>query len=342
MIMNTSRILVILLLFFSLLPITAKAAVTIKGSGTTSPSVVTVYANGTNSQNGTALINAVNSVSAYSNTVIKLEPGTYNIGTQTLVMPTAVDLEGSGRDLTMIVGSNSACDVCIFNGVLMGNNNSEVRDLTISNIQTALDGVPYGVYNNVGNAKFSNVNIYVEAAANSQVDAVGMWNVNANNPFLTDVKIEVVNGKKGYGIMNISTNPWLSKVDISVTPDGSGSESYGIYNKNSSPWIRYSYIGSYSTAVKGFGIFSESTDSLSYIVHVLWSEIVIAGGQSGEGHNFSGVYGGSLIHSNMHSVLFTGSNFTGGPQTGGTGTFKCHACADQYLNALTSTCTSSP
>ena len=59
---------------------------------------------GTDLENGAALRDAVAAIdTAKGAYLVRLEPGTYDVGSSTLVLPTGVNLEGAGREATKIV-----------------------------------------------------------------------------------------------------------------------------------------------------------------------------------------------------------------------------------------------
>lgn len=103
-----------------------------------------VNATGNPTNDGTALLNAVASLSptpsATNRWLIKLEPGTYDLGTDDLVVPQYVDIEGSGIEATTIQGNydpfaNSSTP--LVNGMVKGADNSEIRELTVHCISTS-------------------------------------------------------------------------------------------------------------------------------------------------------------------------------------------------------------
>jgi hypothetical protein len=101
--------------------------------GTGNPFVRTVIVSpGANpSASGTALISNINTVagrnpSAMDRWVIHIEPGIFDVGTVSVVMPQFVDLEGSGQLSTTIRGKGSKTAA-----ILVGANDTELRDLTV-------------------------------------------------------------------------------------------------------------------------------------------------------------------------------------------------------------------
>ncbi|HEX2913183.1 MAG TPA: hypothetical protein VH186_20440 [Chloroflexia bacterium] len=93
---------------------------------------IIVSPNGTPAQNGTALLNAMvsisgNAPSAGNPYLLKLEPGQYDLGNQTLVLVPFVDLEGSGEETTVISSSGNANQA-----TLVAASNSETRFIKIN------------------------------------------------------------------------------------------------------------------------------------------------------------------------------------------------------------------
>jgi hypothetical protein len=72
--------------------------------------------------------------------LLKIMPGVYDIGNNSLQMQPYVDIEGSGEKVTVISGSLSSnqTSLAVTNGLLNGANNAEVRFITIKNIGQVL------------------------------------------------------------------------------------------------------------------------------------------------------------------------------------------------------------
>jgi pectin methylesterase-like acyl-CoA thioesterase len=99
-----------------------------------------------------AAINSISDAYAENPYLIKIMPGIYDIGSNTIYMKEYVDIEGSGENVTKIIGD-------IINdttrGVLNGARNSEIRSLTIEN--TGLSGNSFVIYINTAGLKVTNV-----------------------------------------------------------------------------------------------------------------------------------------------------------------------------------------
>lgn len=95
--------------------------------------IIQVPAAGSPSANGAALISAMNglSPSAASPYLVKLEPGTYDLGSETLPLKAYVDLEGSGEERTIV---SKTGDTALVDAVSLGvpDGRPEVRALTLS------------------------------------------------------------------------------------------------------------------------------------------------------------------------------------------------------------------
>lgn len=116
-------------------------------------STILVHGSGTPQANGNNLISALASLQGTSNAyLIKLEPGTYDIGNSPLSLPSNVNLEGSGAGVTTVKSTDPTTGTAI-KGPFTG----EVSDLTLSVTQTAAT-TTYGLAN-VSAA--NNVNVFM-------------------------------------------------------------------------------------------------------------------------------------------------------------------------------------
>lgn len=90
--------------------------------------VIVVAKSGGDFTDPVAAVNSITDVSASNPYLVKIMPGVYDINTNSLSMKEYVDVEGAGRDVTIITG-NYANEFGVVNGI----NNSEIRDLTVRN-----------------------------------------------------------------------------------------------------------------------------------------------------------------------------------------------------------------
>jgi hypothetical protein len=99
---------------------------------------IIVSPNGTPTQNGTTLLTAMTRLasanpSAANPYLLKLEPGNYDLLSQSLTLLSYVDLEGSGEDTTVISSTISSSGPVPSAATLVAASNSEVRFLKILN-----------------------------------------------------------------------------------------------------------------------------------------------------------------------------------------------------------------
>jgi len=99
-------------------------------------STVVVSPVGSDIENGTALINAINGITDASATkpyLLYIEAGTYDLGSGSLAMKEHVDIEGAGEIQTLITGSGVSANGCQSGGTVEGADNAELRFLTVRN-----------------------------------------------------------------------------------------------------------------------------------------------------------------------------------------------------------------
>jgi len=97
--------------------------------------VVSPFGDGTDYvANGLELLDAINSINPG---LIRIEPGTYDVGETQISVSSGRAIEGSGQNLTFVTGSAQF-------GVFALNSDSEIRDLTIM-AGTASDGNSYAI-----------------------------------------------------------------------------------------------------------------------------------------------------------------------------------------------------
>jgi hypothetical protein len=97
------------------------------GPAAAQPPVVVVSGAGTPAVNGSNLLTALTVVRAPDG-LVQLEPGVYDVGTVSVVVPDGVDIAGSGRGVTTIRSATGAVPVVFNPGV-----HSELRDVRVEN-----------------------------------------------------------------------------------------------------------------------------------------------------------------------------------------------------------------
>ena len=163
--------------------------------------VVTVGSPGGNFTSPIKALASITDASAKKTVLVKVMPGTYDLGTESLQMKEYVDLEGAGSDKTMITSSNFNTDIdnCAVGTVIMAQNSS-LRNVKIVNSaqDTSNEAFIVGIV-------FDNVTADTEGIR-VQVGADGVYNSpkygicssgSAGHATLKNVDIEVRNGNQG-------------------------------------------------------------------------------------------------------------------------------------------------
>jgi hypothetical protein len=170
-------------------------------------STIIVHPTGTAAANGTALIATLAGITGASGTtpfLVRLEPGVYDLGSQSLTMKDFVDLSGAGTGMTRVQSSAAT-------GTLIGAANSSIRHLQIEN--TGGLGISFSGVSSSFTDTLADVVVYVSGAS----DGVGI-HVADSNPFLRGVV--VLNDCPGnkVGIRATSTNNGrkLNLVDVNI------------------------------------------------------------------------------------------------------------------------------
>jgi hypothetical protein len=183
---------------------------------------------------GAALVAAVQGIpNTQTPTLVKVEPGTYDVGTAVLWLPWYVDLEGSGKFVTTIMKSDTATAAY---GTVQINNFSEMRNLSVK----AAPGSPtdsVAVLTTFGKSAITNV--YIEAGGAKQRSAGVVNNYDAHT-VLTDVDIYAHANQPGqYAIGLWGQTPGqngeieMRGGSLFVPLDaGTGSQSYSVLNDN--------------------------------------------------------------------------------------------------------------
>jgi len=248
---------------------------------------------GAATENGAALLNALAGLTGASVNnpyLLKIEPGVYNLGANSLQMQEGVDIEGSGEKTTIITAqAYSSMNA----GTVMGANSSELRFLSVTN--TGGGGSPYAIaiyYDSVNaSAKLTHVtaaastgptNIAIRNVDSSPImthvtvlaggpgdNSVGVWNDNSA-PTMTDVYIYASDSTNNYGVINLNNSwPKLTNVDATVTM-GAG-DCMGVRNTDSWATIRHSVISVFE-CTNNYGILNDASSGL-YTVAIQNSQI---------------------------------------------------------------------
>ena len=189
-------------------------------------------------------VEAMNSITDASESnpyLVKIMPGVYNIGSNSVQMKPYVDIEGSGENTTKIIGNMDSS----ISGVVVGASNSEIRFLTLKNeggsgnaigmyisgtspqitnitaIVTGVNNTNRGIDIRNSLSRLTNVTITTENAYNNH----GIYN-EFSSLAMTNVIVNVTGGNNDYGILNYSAAPVMNNVLVNVNPSVFG---YGIH-----------------------------------------------------------------------------------------------------------------
>jgi hypothetical protein len=140
--------------------------------------------------------------------LVKIMPGIYDVGGNSVQMKSYIDIEGSGENTTKIKGNISAND----SGVVRGAAFAELRFLSVEN--TGGGGADaIAMYNYQAAPKITNVTLTARNAGNN---STALYNTTWSLPILINVTLEGFNAaKSSYGIYSTNLcNPQLTNVKI--------------------------------------------------------------------------------------------------------------------------------
>lgn len=135
---------------------------------------------GTDTENGTALLAALSSITDASATnayLLSIEPGTYDLGTGSLQMKEYVDIQGSG-ELNTLITTTVTPEECIQFATLYGADNAELRFLTVR-----AGACSTAIYNNSASPRLT----HVTASASGAGNYYGVYKRGSSSPTMTNV-----------------------------------------------------------------------------------------------------------------------------------------------------------
>jgi hypothetical protein len=189
---------------------------------------------GTPSENGTALLAALDGITDASpdnRYLLKIEPGVYHIGGNSLQMKYHVDIEGSGELVTRIESSGFSETL---HGTVITTDDAELRYLTVSCDAGGVDDIALALLNDYHPGTLSHVTL---ESYNGVSVTYGMF-----NNYLTTVQVDTV----------------------TIKAESTGSPAYGIYNDNSTAYIKDSVI-EVAGIPSGTGILNRYNNFLSLL-----------------------------------------------------------------------------
>jgi hypothetical protein len=284
--------------------------------------------------NGTALLNNLAGITADANNpyLIKLGPGIYDIGINSLQMKAYVDVEGSGENTTIITGHIDSDT----SGVVRGASNAEIRFLTVRNTGGGTHAM--AIYNLSASPKMTNVTAFASGGLNNRV----VSNTDSSSPVMTNVTVSASGGTTTIGVYNISSSsPTMTNVTVSAS---GATYSFGIINDSSSSPVMTNVTASASGGTDSCGVYNYSSSPTMMNVAL----------SASEGTSNYGVYnsvGGTIT---INNSVITGSTYTIRNGTGATtrvgntklaggsvsnsGTLTCAGVYDENYTFYPSTC----
>jgi hypothetical protein len=254
---------------------------------------------------------------------MKIMPGIYNIGSNTLTMQPFVSIEGSGELVTQITGSKSSTDYCNPDAAIVhGAWNTEIRFLTVSNANaTGIYAV--GILNtSQGSPRMTNVS--VSSQSSNAANNFGIVNC-PGSPEMLNVNVFAGDGYSiNRGIYNsLESRPEMTNVIVrsrgGIYSDGIRNEKSGVWMRNSVVWGEYGSTGSYGLSNDGI---AGGTPS--------WTTVV-----------------NSRVQGGTRGILATGTNIgisvayseiTGGVELGNSVYIKCIGAYNGNFDPLNNNC----
>ncbi len=273
--------------------------------------------------------------SATNGCLLKIMPGNYNIGENTLYMEQYVDIEGSGEKRTIITSTQSANEFDSSAATLVGDDNCELRDITIEN-----RGAAYGIaiHNTNHSPSITNVTLITK---NGGGDGCGMYNKGAS-PKLVNVVI-VGKSTNNWGIRNGSSHPTMNNVSIYAS---TGIANSGVINTSSSPTMIRMNIDISGGNSSNYGIYN-----MNYSKPLIVNSMVSAAGMGGRAinnithayptiqHSFiSSTSGLGTITNDADSDAKVANTMIKGPVSGGDATYTCVGTYDDSFDSLNTFC----
>jgi len=159
--------------------------------------------------------------------LVKIAPGTYDLGSKQMRMRSYVRIQGSGQDATIITGGVGAADAVSTASLVTGSDHATLMDLTIENTGT-FSKYSFAIYNDGASPRIERVTVTVTGAFINY----GVYNSSSSSPVMTDVTTSATGGVTNNGVRNDSSSPVMMNVSASAS---GGTESFGVWNDSSSP-----------------------------------------------------------------------------------------------------------
>jgi hypothetical protein len=187
--------------------------------------------------------------------LVKIMPGLYYIGANSVQMQPYVDIEGSGENTTVITGHADNPN----SGTINGSSNAEIRFLTAQNTGGGNVAIAIDNINSNASPKITNVTAIASGATNN----IGI-NIYQASPIFANVtaKAEAPGGTYNYGVVNNTVNSASSTTLIqNVTAIASGGTyNNGVYNLNSPSVIMRNVDAKASGGTISNGVFNDHSN----------------------------------------------------------------------------------
>lgn len=319
-------------------------------AGVAGKRTVLVSPQGTATQSGTALLNALTAVtdaSAAKPYLIVIEPGVYDLGSQVLQMKAYVDIQGSGENVTTVTGTVSGTYAAVVKGV----DNAGMRFLTVENTGGGSEAT--AICNYHASPRMANV---TAVASGGTVDNRAVYNY-FSSPSMTDVTAISSGGEENCAVYNDTSAPAMTNVtatasggdyvsgvcndnssiptmtNVTATASGATYDTQAVWNKGSSPTM----IDVTATATGGEGAVGVRNDQgYPLMINVTASGSGATVGNYGMWNSAtSGVFTINIHNSRLSgdsASIHSDSEFTvniavtqlaGGPADAGGGTLNC-------------------
>jgi hypothetical protein len=251
---------------------------------------------GNTTASGTALRNALAGITDATSAkpyVIRVSPGTYDLGATGLVMKPYVDIEGSGQQNTILRGSGN--NTGNTTAVLTGAFPAELRDLEVVSVGAGFTN-SIAVLLSGNSTSLRNVTLVSSNATTT-------WGIRcvSADPTLENLNLVISGGTTSYGIAMTGTGglaPTIRRAIISLSGATTG---YGIHTAQSAiPVIRDADI-SVVSASGGTAVGIEDTATLTALPLEVTNTKIFASASSGTGVgiDLATSQGVAVTHSNV-------------------------------------------
>lgn len=271
--------------------------------------------------------------------LVKLLPGTYDLGARSISLPIHVDLEGSGQKVTTITGATSST----LGMVIVSTGDREVRNLTIESTNGAV-----ALLLSRSSSRIVDVTVRSSGSAftNTAILAQSCLDARLERVFAS------ATGASQEAIAVRAAGPNELVIARSVLSASGAAEVYGIYNAGgSNVRLLHSEVEVFGASLNALGVYQYVAGSVT----VLASRVTAKGNRSWAVYNTS-VYngtGGTVVaesstltatwtagHHGWGTTLIASSRLAGGaPSRSGGGTLKCVHTHNDAFDPVSASCT---